>query len=178
MLIQEALKETGLATVGGAENSWHIHWNSLDSCFYRTYENGKIERYKVGMKALGRDDWQPYHEAKEIRPEKAGELWERKGIHYAIGYLKCRDGIYQTQYGLHRFDCNDYKPVDNNMIHGKNGWTRLFPKPENDSVERIEIEGVVCKEDSDCVYTVETTFTSHKDLVNKPMKMILIPKEG
>jgi hypothetical protein len=189
MLIQEALKETGLATVGGAENSWHIHWNSLDSCFYRTYENGKIERYKMGMKALSRDDWQPYHEAEEIRPEKAGELWRAQSGCYWFTYENERRGTLEfipSTTGNATLVINpmsigsmDGPPLE--IIHNKNGWERLFPKPEDNSVERIEIEDVLWNTTKNHTYPYqeEPTFDWDELLNMKPVKLIcVIPKEG
>ena len=120
--------------------------------------------------------WQPYHEVKEIRPE-AGELWISKvGDRYFITSCPTVDYLTAVARSGNKYTLNkDYSFMEyKEVVHNKNGWTRLFPEPEDDSVERIEIEGVVCKEDSECVYTIETTFTAPQDLANKPMKMILV----
>jgi hypothetical protein len=108
----------------------------------------------------------------EIRPEKAGELWATGSVNYMT--QKIGDELRMIP---RSYDMDVLEEIDH-FRHGVGCYKRLYPPVEDDSVERLEIEGVVCKEDSDCVYTIETTFTSHKNLVNKPMKMILIPKEG
>jgi len=174
MLIQEALKETGFAIVG----NWIINWNSLDGYFQNTWPDGKITRFNFGKDDILRDDWQPYHEVEEIRPEKAGELWRyRNSDNYAHTFAD-DDDIYFISDGCSPKLVSNLECVVHNQY-----WTRLFPKVEDDSVERIEIEGVKWQQLGEG-WAVPTkgpqSGGSFHDLLSKPfMKMILeIPKEG
>lgn len=187
MKIQEALKPTGKATIGGTENHWHIQWDSVENRFYKTHENGKIEKYKIRLKALMRDDWQPYHEVKEIRPEKAGELWLSNNDTIFFTYRKCSEIFF-----IHR-DGSGQEAVsiknDGEIVHGE-CWTRLYPPVEDKSIERIEIEvklkqipasdyvGLLTVIDDGKSYIYNPLSNiKRNDLLDKPMKMILeIPK--
>lgn len=133
-----------------------------------------IANMQDDLKKIGKEvkEYLDQNESKEIRPEKAGELWQQgdgeggEDYHYYFTFEKS---------GMLKFRSERVHEISDwpGMIHGKNGWTRLYPPVEDDSVEIIEFEGVVCKEDSECVYTIETTFTTPQDLANKPMKMTL-----
>ena len=142
MNIQDALKETGAAIIEGLEG-W-IHWNSLDSCFYMNFNHGDIRKYSLSKADIEEDNWLPYHEEKEIRPEKAGELWRYNSgvntLHYHTdsSVVKGESRFKIILYGFSGEVSND----PDHIIHHKNGWTRLFPPVEDESVERIEIEGV------------------------------------
>ena len=133
MNIQDALKETGVATVG----NWIINWNSLDGYFQNTHPDGKIEKFTFGKHDIQRDDWLPYREENEIRPEKAGELW----VHDRGGSFYTYEGNYGNINTIHISGC----AMPKDFIHGKNGWKRVFPSVEDENVERIEIEDVSWK---------------------------------
>jgi hypothetical protein len=121
-------------------------------------------------------------EIKIISPEKAGELWGNKGAMYSTVISSIpNDGealFFRSEY-------DNLNNITKEVIHGKNGWTRLFPFVEDDSVERIEIEGVWFADhyrdaaDKD-VYTIRLDVRYLEILQNRlPMKMILeIPKES
>ena len=120
MNIQEALKETGKATVEPNHLSSYVQMSNLVLMWYEIGINNADG--PVALEVILGDNWQPYHEEKEIRPEKAGELWE------------WTDGYYHTEFiGLNDFrligkSCN--RTDTSKVIHGKNGWTRLCPDAE------------------------------------------------
>jgi hypothetical protein len=134
----------------------------------------------VCLAAILGDYWLPYHEEKEIRPEKAGELWDsgkEKYITFSNGRNDLRMfGQSGGEYVFEEFFCSP--------IHDK-GWTRLYPPVEDESVERIEIEGVEWATAMNINGNTFAPSTSRhwpfpfKDLVTKPqMKMILeIPRK-
>jgi hypothetical protein len=128
----------------------------------------------------------------EIRPENDGELWEHEDdsmgmivrcfqsspleIVFSNG---CRKHLSETSLAS-----GNNRTYGEDLIHGKNGWTRLYPPVEDNSVERIEIEGVknfrFCGDTHDAsLYKVDIPDGHLDDLEDKPpMKMILeIPKE-
>ena len=194
MKIQDALKPTGKASPKGC--MWYIEKVPESDYQYRCiYQDGDElhdEGKTIDIHHMLRDDWQPYHDKKEIRPEKAGELWRHtcSGLH-----LHTDEGPAQ-QLCLVGWNGPEREAI-NNAVHGS-GWTRIHPHVEDENipskeccdsqdelykdenVERIEIENVICKEEGACVFTIpETTFTTYlEDFANKPITMILeIPKE-
>jgi hypothetical protein len=191
MDIINALKETGKAR-------WH-RWIGTEYVFKKGvlffYTDGKSEEEPYNFDSLLDNNWQPYPDKKEIRPEKAGELWERNGEQWAT-VRDTRTSVPQL------LMCNcikDYKDIEESntwkIIHNQNGWKLLYSPDkevmkqlkelEDENVERIEIENVSWRE-RDEGYTYPITFgdSSHpnlmwKDLTRKPdMKIILeIPKD-
>ena len=95
-----------------------LHWYDMET---------NHENYPVSIADIGRDEWQPYLEVKEIRPEKAGELWERDGEsnHRCVTY----EGIVGLNVIWWGGAANTDR-VDTGMIHNKNGWIRYFPHVE------------------------------------------------
>jgi hypothetical protein len=76
----------------------------------------------------------PHPEVKEIRPKDIEELWLKDGLSYAtvidrgsaeLQFICCNDSY------IWSLDNLNISPV----IHNKNGWKRVFPKPEDDSIE-------------------------------------------
>jgi hypothetical protein len=116
----------------------------------------------------------------DIVVEKAGELWRQGDGDEDHNYYHTfeDDGVIKFR-GEHIHDVSDWP----RMIHNKNGWTRLYPPVEDESIERIEIEAGNWKhlkcEDGHCSYSVDLSDMQEKSLMGKPlMKMILeIPKE-
>jgi len=174
MNIQEALKETGKA-FHVTYSDLYVTWISGNVCFVTVYGN---EDRPLEHHELLKDGWQHYHEVKEIRPENAGELWEMAGHAKFFVITDERTGKNEL--------CGIYGNkivIRKDMIHGKD-WTRLFPPVEDDSIERIEIEGVRWfQEHNGEIYPVADTSICFKNpfsyLLHKPlMKMILlIPKD-
>ncbi len=182
MLIQDALKETGKAKRKSWNDGAYVYVK--DDLIYLKGV-GNYDKPYCSSVVLD-DSWQIYQDEKEIRPEKAGELWQYNGNElYAAEYhhtkLKDTELVIVGDNGI----CGQIE----GMVHSKNGWTRLYPHVEKD-VERIEIEGVKWYkgeliEDGrygELVTYPETSLGYHEELkfIDKPpMKMILeIPKEA
>lgn len=84
------------------------------------------------------DIWQPYPEVKEIRPKSSEEVWVGShGRHMVTGW---REGELWGYFN----DGSKCTVLDKGslVIHGKNGWDRLIPSVEDESVDRIEIETI------------------------------------
>lgn len=178
MNIQDALKETGKA-----------HRGSGDKVY--VYEDRGILKHNetkepVVLNFIICDDWLPYHEEKQIRPENEGELWR----HHVSGLYCCTengDGIHKNQLIIVGY--SGPKPISQgyeNMIHGQ-CWTRLYPPVEDESVEKIEVEDVefipqrLMNGDSCYVAISEGTYAinSEMKLIDKPsMKMTLEWEKG
>ena len=139
MDIKSALEPTGKA-VQNNNSMYYLAWRGGDLFHYEIgVKNGEALR-RLSVKELFNNDWQPYREKPEIRPEKAGELWEYEGSKTFI-YRNRSDGL------LHVIrDQGGTNPVSySNMIHGQNGWTRLYPPVPDENVEDIFCE-CGCKE--------------------------------
>ena len=179
MLIQDALKPTGKAVLSGSDDFAQEHDDELMWCRIAGDAIGILAC--VGWKDVAMNDWQPYHEEKEIKPEKAGELWEHKS------HGKCfivEDGsslAAQTIRGCQRFTIGSDHSWDDfkDIRHNKTGWTRLYPSVEDESVDRIEIEGVSWRYSHGIYFPVADTDIEFSELKEKGrMKMILvIPKD-
>lgn len=131
MKIEEALKETG-KVLGPNKDAKCYAMVSPDGPLQWFYFKDNKPACAVGFLKITTDNWQPYHEVKEIRPEKENEVWKHVD---GITYLHDAKGsALRTSRGneLHEYI---YKKV----VHGKE-WERILPKVEDDSVERIEIE--------------------------------------
>ena len=133
MLIQIALKETEKAV---NENNpldgktGYVRWNADELWWYdRLTKNARRELTHQEIF----DNYKPYHEVKEIRPEKAGELWKagNDSFFFTVNSDKIAGDNGDT------YEIKDYE-----MIHGKHGWIRLFPPVEDENVERIEFEAL------------------------------------
>ena len=135
MNIQEALKPTGKVYVLGGTNYAEVN-NSNELVWYSM--GTKERECTVSFYCIIGSVWLPYHEIKEIRPEKEEETWldENTGLCYLTFY----NGT--NEIGLRRGMDGSTDVSNEFVIHNRNGWTRLYPKVEDDSIERIEIEGV------------------------------------
>ncbi|MCK5609774.1 hypothetical protein KAR91_48330 [Candidatus Pacearchaeota archaeon] len=181
MNIQDALKETGKARKKSNLAEYAFLDKSEDSVRHEIFwfVDGEKESH-VQFEDLFNDDWQPYHEEKEIRPDSAGELWrhEQGGTFYTHAKSYNTNSEVAT---TNHFGAIEDLPRDD-KIHNKNGWTRLYPPVEED-VERIEIEGVRWVFSKKAGYQIPQWPISGPDslypLLDKPpMKMILeIPKD-
>ena len=190
MKIEEALKETGKA-IYPDQTDVYVEVRFDNGANYLVWVNtedneidGRVageEGGKVAYEMHFKDNWQPYHEVKEIRPENAGELWcfesgdGTESYHHTQG-SQFREGLELIGYA---------GPIDmKQVIHNhKNGWTREFPKVEDENVERIEIEAVRWeRHEAFCTYPKSTLAMEPNGRFNEfikrgPMKMILeIPK--
>ena len=177
MDIQDALEPTGEARKGSnlADYAHLVKDEDSDRHSLMWVIDGKNDG-NVQYEDIFEDDWQPYHEVKEIRPEKEGELW-KNNVHINwfirwVGSSRNKGLQAVSEQGV----CFDVKGLD--MIHGKE-WTRLFPPVEDESVERIEIERVAWRQSHGVYFPTADTDIEFSELKEKGrMKMILvIPKD-
>ncbi len=155
---------------------WHTD-KKIVPCWYDA-KTDHFLRHVSGEEAI-RTDWQVFTRVKEIRPENAGEFWrhENGGTFYTHAKSYNVDSEIAT---TNRFGAIEDLPRDD-KTHNKGGWTRLYPPVEDDSVERVEIEGVYWEQHDYCTpFSNDTNiaFGSFSSFIGKPrMKMILeIPK--
>ena len=136
MKIEEALKDNGKATREDNRN----HYAQKDASGTLKWVGIKIKEYvaTVSLESILGDDWKSYHEAKEIGPEKAGELWATGDIHYMT--QKIGDELRMIP---RSYDMQILEEIDH-FIHGIGCYKRLYPPVEED-VERIEIDSVFFK---------------------------------
>lgn len=136
MDIQEALKETE-QTETKAQRSWYVKKNEEDQYFWYIKDTDEVVRELRVSEALGYI-WQPYHDKKEIRPEKVGEHWANEHGKHLFAY--------KMKYHVHWIDESgeviDIK-LHKDIIHCQNGWTRIYPPVEDENIERIEFENVI-----------------------------------
>jgi hypothetical protein len=190
MLIQEALKETGKAFL--SIESEYYAMEGGDSLNWISKKTSTIDS-NVPFVLIMSDQWQPYHEVEEIRPEKAGELWKNaSGNILVIMETPDREGLFFT------YTNDAHKPTllrnmiwSRNVIHNESGWTLIYSPDkevmkkikelEDNSVETIEIEDVLWNTNDECTYPYQEKSVFDWDvLLNmKPIKLIcVIPKEG
>lgn len=124
MLIKDALKPTGKA--------WREmdYYAQRDACGILKWVS-KAGDYisTVALESIMADDWQPFPEEKEIRPEYTGELWKIKNSVWVAFRREssCLKFMHTITGGEVDF-CDWY--LKNEVIHGKNGWERVFPNVE------------------------------------------------
>ena len=82
MNILDALKPTTKATLklDDGEEVNYAQWRN-ESIWWIDEKTGKWDR-EVGHLDMLQGNWQPYHEAEEIVPENAFELWKRGAYKY------------------------------------------------------------------------------------------------
>lgn len=135
MNIQDALKETGkaLLVLSDDEEIGVAQWRN-ESIWWCDAITGKW-RKEVGHVDLLEGDWQPYYEEKEIRPESPGELWKKR---YSVDFTS----YFHTEYDSSLLLTGSRPPlllvsgtnaaVTEEAVHGKNGWTRLYPPVQDE----------------------------------------------
>ena len=125
MNIQDALKETGKGQ--GNLKDMYVELNDDEVlCWYDI--SGNCVEEPVSLSIILDDDWQPYCPVEEIRPEKAGELWE----HNNIKFMTMVPSVHKDSkmYLKSKFDVKHFM---DNVIHNQNGWTRLYPPVKEQS---------------------------------------------
>jgi hypothetical protein len=164
--IQDALKETGKAR----RPSW------IEEIWVEIINNELMlmpsETKLTHVKDIFATDYEPYK--KEIRPERAGELWQHKD-----GRFACTD-----------LDGGELWLIDvagNEMVQGVNynGWKRIY-SPDEEVMkelegEKIVIEGVKWRQDagSTIIYPGADTVFEWRDFIDKPRCTMTLtwPKE-
>lgn len=173
MKIDKALEPTGMASKDDNEAEYamlvedkeagerkNLLWNGVDGEF-------------VHYTDITEEDWQPYHKVKEIRPEKEQEVWlsDDTGV-----WITHKNANYEIVL-IAAHSLGSAKLCDIGAIHNKNGWTRLYPQVEDDSVEEREIEHIVKDEGSFFLRDTHDNLHLWKDS-EKPIKLIaIVPKE-
>ena len=190
MDILYALKMTGKATTE-TETAGFVSVGEDGILYWFNRLTGK-KMLAVKLEVIGRNDWLPYHPKEEIRPKEAGELWKNKyGQFFAIG---------EDAMGL--YVCWLDKPhpgpqereLDRDtacMLHGKNGWERVFPVVEDaegthrdSDTKTIIIKDVKWVKDNYPTYSTYhpeltgLTIAEHEDLLTEePMTLTLTMKK-
>ena len=189
MEIKKALEATGKASKG--DNEAHVELiNSINGVKELMWVCEGVDEAELGYVQYGdiiTDDWRPYHDKKEIRPE-IGDIWEIEDgssgfIHGSFQYADERD--FEDMYIT--FTTGFKNSIKIPMVHGENGWKRIHPPVEDDSIERVVIENCAfLKHEGKNITVVFPTSTGgqfnngsfEKYTGKKPMEMILkIPKE-
>jgi hypothetical protein len=170
MKLSEAIEINGKACREGWDKDFYVE----SSFGYLINHEGKMYSHTC----IFEDDWHPYHEVKEIVPKK-GEVWQFNCNIYPhfittkIGvrlYLTWVDGVsIPVEESVH--------PV----IHGQNGWKRIFPKVEDANVERVEIEPALIDlgrtMDDPNTYSFKLPDGYYEKLKKRPL-ILEIPKEA
>lgn len=178
MKIKKALEPTGKAEGCNSFLYRYAMLNGQGALYWYERKYHK-EIGAVNLHTLLTINWQPYHDKKEIRPEKAGELWclNERGFWYVTqGYQP------NEKLGIVHQSGTRHVPVDKNIIHSQNGWERIHPPVEDDSIEKVVIDRVIWNNGDKCFPTtldIHPAFGVFNDFIDKPpMKMILeIPKK-
>lgn len=134
MNIQEALKETGKAKLPTWHDGAYVYVKN-DLIFLKGM-GGYDKPYSSKVMLAG--DWQPHHEVKEIRPQKAGELWSIRdtliftyedvyGDPLQLKFIYA-DGSGQNYISGH---------ANGQIIHNKNGWTLIY-SPDEEVMKKIK----------------------------------------
>ena len=182
MKIQDALEPTGKAFIEKKGDCYAAIED--DGCPLTWYNKQTSDLMgHIALDTIISDKWQPYYEVKEIRPEKAGELWRYGDSDSYAHTFKQDDDIYFLSDGC--------APKTLALLAGvKHGeyWTRLCPEVEDPSVKRIRIKDVtwhegICNGVSAIFPRADNGSNSEdvsKDLLTRGlMNMILeIPKEA
>ena len=179
MEIHDALKETEIATPDYVNSKKESHAKLFDGILY--WYDVKKDEYllPVTLQGINNINWQPYPEVKEIRPKNSDEVWiNNHGRCMVLGWGKGELWGYFSDGG--KCTVLDEGSL---AVHGKNGWERIHPKVEDDSVDEMKFEAVTWGK-CDCGFNYPMggrgSFQNNDKLLNKkPMGMILkIPKEA
>jgi hypothetical protein len=137
MNILKALEPTGKAeSIAGfyaaIDNDGYLRWFSKDR---------KIgEQELVNWREISEFNWLPYPNKKEIRPERAGELWILTE-HDGIRSRKCL--MVNSSGELKRiWDDACGGSLSSDQIHNQNGW-KLIYSPDEEVMKELEGEKVV-----------------------------------
>lgn len=168
MKVQKALNETGKAELG-LECYASVGSDGLILYYYD--KKTSKQSHPVGYKTLLSNNWQPYHEEEEIRPENEDEAWLSKDTGVWITHRNANLEIVL----ISSHSLGSIRLCDTGAIHNKNGWTRIEPPVEDKSIERKEIEGVRWYQNKDrCIVPEIDNKTADSLLDKPPMKMILV----
>jgi hypothetical protein len=133
MIIQDALKPTGKAECDEDGYVFVDEYGILR--WYDTVNNTATGAAELNE--ILNSDWLPYHEEEEIRPEKAGELWQQTDHN---GKVTTSMTVEEDETIRRVYESGIHDGIDEDwQIHNKNGWTRLFPSVEDESMKRVPV---------------------------------------
>lgn len=156
-------------------------------CWYDK-ETANYKRELTGKEAL-RKDFELYNAKPQIVPSEAGELWvEDMGKGGALNrkfFTSKKTGRIGSVGDLTLTCCSGdisiYGKRDwqKSIVHNQNGWERVFPVVQDDSVEEIVIENVMFQPGGGIVSCNEKSIGSLKSLFGRNIKTmkLYIPKE-
>jgi hypothetical protein len=135
--IKKALKKTGKA-VRTKKPDYYAQMNDEGQLLWHDilYPD---DTYFVQVSAILADNWVSYPIEKEIRPEKAGELWEHREEKISFFIFKKNPNTVDKNIMDETGITDDFENLSSEVIHNKNGWKRLFPVVEEEDIERIEV---------------------------------------
>ena len=132
MNINDALKETGKACAKDYAVACYAKVNPECGLLWLYLKENDEPRCAVKFIEQSRTTWQPYHEIEEIRPDKSDEVWIHSGT--GVTYLHNAETRKLVTVRKNILDVDLY----NIVIHGKNGWIRLYPHvsevPEDEEI--------------------------------------------
>jgi len=139
MNIIEALKETGMAR-WRRDTSAYIKPVFRNGAEYLVWHDSEtdIEQGDLSWQAHFDETYVPYHKEPEIRPKEAGEVWKNKRdkFIYMTKMGERYEGLLMIPSEKDLFSSNPAKEV----IHGQNGWERLFSPVQDNDIERVSIK--------------------------------------
>ena len=147
MLIQDALKETGKARKEDCSIGFVMKNEKGHLIFFN--EDGVADGYVV-LSAIMSDNWQPYHEVKEIRPEVTGEVWENphKEKFFTIK-LEQRFHFIDEQGHCHNSHIGNltriFSPVEDEQS-AKDKWEKVWQRQEEIDTLKMKIAELVKKD--------------------------------
>jgi hypothetical protein len=155
MKIQDALEETGKA----------VHeCDEFEGCYVCLNDDGQLE-CKHGsecpqkdwttptLQQIVEDCWQPYHPKKEIRPERAGELWHNYSLNKYY-HSEEIDGVLWMVNSIHKFRGGDFVATV---------W-RLIYSPDEEVMKELEGEKVVVEKKQDSKKYIELANVGYPSL--------------
>jgi hypothetical protein len=178
MNIQDALKETGKAHQKNRCFDSYVKTDPTGLLNWYFKENDE-QRSITLLWDITDAAWQPYHEVKEIRPEKAGELWTDDGGLGNNNYLTfIEDNKLQliTAYG----SCNARAAIGKDIAHNKKGWKRLYPPVESEKVRIGDKDFSICEEVEEYIDRLEQGLVDRdakiEELMKADIRRILSPE--
>lgn len=132
--LDNALKETGKAR--RKSQPPHLDYVTIDAGLHKWVRNDGKKDLLLYSEGVLRS-WIPYNPNPDIVPTEAGELWlqQKAGSDYFEYYHT--DVSLDGKFRIICYDGSNTSHRQNEMIHGANGWTRLFPVVKEDTKEKV-----------------------------------------
>ena len=129
MEIQDALRPTGMAKIPGFHEGNYVYMCHNQFMIFDCKAEKERQMRAWNYSNLLCNDWLPYYDKKEIRPENAGELWEKRERKDHVRYFMSAYYAAEQSEGLifRGPNAGAYISELETAIHNQNGWTRLYP---------------------------------------------------